>query len=233
MGNVSPETAPAPDPSAAEVRVLLVDDDDLVRAGLTMMIDGAEGIRVVAEAADGAEVPAAVEAHFPDVVLMDLRMPKVDGVTATRRLLARPDPPQVIVLTTFDADEDVLAALHAGASGYLLKDTPPADIVRAVHLVAAGEPILSPQVTRRLMRRSASVADDRMRAREALAPLTARELDVVGGVARGESNAEIAAELFMGVATVKAHISSVLAKLGLSNRTQLALLAHQAELGAP
>ena len=114
MGNVSPETAPAPDPSAAEVRVLLVDDDDLVRAGLTMMIDGAEGIRVVAEAADGAEVPAAVEAHFPDVVLMDLRMPKVDGVTATRRLLARPDPPQVIVLTTFDADEDVLAALHAG-----------------------------------------------------------------------------------------------------------------------
>ncbi len=136
------------------------------------------------------------------------------------------------MLTTFDADEDVLAALHAGASGYLLKDTPPADIVRAVHRVAAGEPILSPQVTRRLMRRSASVADDRMRAREALAPLTARELDVVGAVARGESNAEIAAELFMGVATVKAHISSVLAKLGLSNRTQLALLAHQAELGA-
>jgi DNA-binding NarL/FixJ family response regulator len=215
-----------------EVRVLLVDDDQLVRAGLTMMIDGAEGIRVVAEAADGAEVPAAVEAHFPDVVLMDLRMPQVDGVTATRRLLARPGAPHVIVLTTFDADEDVLAALHAGASGYLLKDTPPADIVRAVHRVVAGEPILSPQVTRRLMRRTATVADDRMRAREVLAPLTPRELDVVVAVSRGESNAEIAAELFMGIATVKAHISSVLAKLGLSNRTQLALLAHQAELGA-
>jgi DNA-binding NarL/FixJ family response regulator len=216
---------------AAEVRVLLVDDDQLVRAGLTMMIDGAEGIRVVAEAADGAGVPAAVEAHFPDVVLMDLRMPEVDGVTATRRLLARPGGPRVIVLTTFDADEDVLAALHAGASGYLLKDTPPADIVRAVHRVAAGEPILSPQVTQRLMRRTATLADDRIRAREVLAPLTARELDVVVAVARGESNAEIAAELFMGVATVKAHISSVLAKLGLSNRTQLALLAHEAELG--
>jgi DNA-binding NarL/FixJ family response regulator len=177
-----------------------------------------------------------VAKHRPDVVLMDLRMPRVDGITATRRLRSVPSgaprPPEVIVLTTFDADEDVLAALHAGASGYLLKDTPPADIVRAVHRVAAGEPILSPQVTRRLMRRSASLADDRMRAREALAPLTARELDVVGAVARGESNAEIAAELFMGVATVKAHISSVLAKLGLSNRTQLALLAHQAELGA-
>jgi DNA-binding NarL/FixJ family response regulator len=165
------------------------------------------------------------------VVLMDLRMPEVDGVTATRRLLSRPAAPRVIVLTTFDADEDVLAALHAGASGYLLKDTPPADIVRAVHLVAAGEPILSPQVTRRLMRRTATLAEDRIRAREVLAPLTARELDVVLAVARGESNAEIAAGLFMGVATVKAHISSVLAKLGLSNRTQLALLAHEAELG--
>jgi DNA-binding NarL/FixJ family response regulator len=212
------------------VRVLIVDDDALVRAGLTMMLDGAHGITVVGEAADGADVPAAADAHAPDVVLMDLRMPRVDGITATRRLRRRPHPPEVIALTTFDTDDNILHALRAGASGFLLKDTPPARIVEAVRHVAAGDPILSPQVTRRLMDRAASQAGAHERARAALATLSPRENEVALAVARGRSNAEIAAELFMSVATVKAHVSSVLTKLGLDNRTQLALLAHDAGL---
>ncbi|MBG6092070.1 DNA-binding NarL/FixJ family response regulator [Actinomadura viridis] len=212
------------------LRVLLVDDDALVRAGLAMMLDGIHGITVVGEAADGDEVPAAADAHAPDVVLMDLRMPRVDGITATRRLRARRNPPEVIVLTTFDADEDILRALRAGAAGFLLKDTPPPKIVEAVRQVAAGDPILSPRVTRRLMDRAAGQADAYQRARDALAVLSPREHDVAVAVARGRSNAEIAAELFMGVATVKAHVSSVLGKLGLDNRTQIALLVHDADL---
>ncbi|QXJ19829.1 response regulator transcription factor [Actinomadura graeca] len=212
------------------LRVLVVDDDALVRAGLVMMLDGVHGLRVVGEAADGAEVAAAADALAPDVVLMDLRMPRVDGITATGRLRRRADPPEVIVLTTFDADEDILGALRAGASGFLLKDTPPARIVEAVRKVAAGEPILSPRVTRRLMERSAVQAGSLERARAALAVLSPREGEVVAAVARGGSNAEIAAELFMTVATVKAHVSNVLDKLGLDNRTQIALLAHDAGL---
>src|SRR5215510_10075202 len=136
-------------------RVLLVDDDALVRAGLSMMLDGVDGIAVVGEAADGDQVTAAADAHSPDVVLMDLRMPRVDGIVATKRLRARPHPPEVIVLTTFDTDEDILHALRAGASGFLLKDTQPARLVEAIRLVAAGEPILSPRVARRLMDRAA------------------------------------------------------------------------------
>jgi DNA-binding NarL/FixJ family response regulator len=212
------------------VRVLVVDDDALVRAGLTMMLDGAQGIAVVAEASDGDEVPAAVDAHFPDVVLMDLRMPRVDGIVATRRLRARPNPPEVVVLTTFDTDENVLHALRAGASGFLLKDTPPARIVEAVRQVAAGEPILSPAITRRLMDRAATQADAHKLARDALAKLSPREYDVMLAVAQGRTNADIAAELFMSLATVKAHISHILTKLELGNRTQLALLAHDAGL---
>jgi DNA-binding NarL/FixJ family response regulator len=212
------------------LRVLVVDDEALVRGGLTMMLDGVHGIAVVGEAADGDEVPAAADAHAPDVVLMDLRMPRVDGITATRRLRLRRDPPEVIVLTTFDADEDILRALRAGASGYLLKDTPPARIVAAVHSVSAGEPILSPGITRRLMDRAVTRAGAYERAREALAALSPRENDVVVAVARGRSNADIAAELHMSVATVKAHVSNVLDKLHLDNRTQIALLAHDAGL---
>ncbi|TDC60010.1 response regulator transcription factor [Actinomadura sp. GC306] len=210
------------------LRVLIVDDDALVRAGLSMMLDGAGGITVAAEAADGDEVPAAADAHAPDVVLMDLRMPRVDGITATRRLRARPDPPEVIVLTTFDTDENILHALRAGASGFLLKDTPPGEIVEAVRRVADGDPILSPRITRRLMDRAAVEAAAGLRARAALDGLSPREHEVAMAIARGRSNAEIAAELFMSVATVKAHVSSVLAKLGLDNRTQIALLAHDA-----
>ncbi|MEV4677852.1 MULTISPECIES: response regulator [Actinomadura] len=212
------------------LRVLIVDDDALVRAGLSMMLDGAGGLTVAGEAADGAEVPAAADAHAPDVVLMDLRMPQVDGITATRRLRARPNPPEVIVLTTFDSDEDILRALRAGAGGFLLKDTPPGAIVDAVQRVAAGDPILSPSVTRRLMDRAATEAGAHQRARAALARLSPRENEVALEVARGRSNADIAAELFMSVATVKAHVSSVLTKLDLDNRTQVALLVHDAGL---
>ena len=212
------------------IKVLIVDDDALVRAGLTMMLDGANGIEVVGEAADGDQVPAAVDAHAPDVVLMDLRMPRTDGITATRRLRARPRAPEVIVLTTFDADENVLGGLRAGASGFLLKDSPPPRIVEAIRRVAAGDPILSPEITRRLMDRAAAQAGARERARAALATLTPREHEVAVGVARGETNAEIAARLFMSLATVKSHITHILTKLALTNRTQIALLAHDADL---
>jgi DNA-binding NarL/FixJ family response regulator len=217
--------------ASRSVKVVIVDDDPMVRAGLHMMLDGAAGLRVVGDAADGAEVPTVVAQHSPDVVLMDLRMPRVDGITATRRLQRSPSPPAVVVLTTFDADDDIVSALGAGAKGFLLKDTPPAEIVEAVHRVAAGEPILSPSVTERLVDRTVTSADVQGRAREVLGVLTERESAVAARVARGMSNADIAAELFVSQATVKAHISSILAKLMLENRTQLALLAHDARLG--
>jgi DNA-binding NarL/FixJ family response regulator len=212
------------------VRVIIVDDDPLVRAALTMMLDGAPGITVVAALADGDEVPAATDKHRVDVVLMDIRMPRVNGIIATRRLRSRPNPPDVIVLTTFDTDDHVIRALRAGASGFLLKDTPPDRIVDAIHRVAAGDPMLSPAVTRRLMQRVASDADSYERARSSLATLSPRERDVVLAVAQGQTNAEIAANLAMSVATVKAHITHILTKLDLSNRTQVAMLAHDAGL---
>ncbi|MFC5137050.1 response regulator [Actinomycetospora rhizophila] len=215
--------------SSPEIRVLVVDDDALVRSALTMMLDGADGIRVAGEAADGDEVPALVDAHAPHVVLMDLRMPRVGGLAATKRVRERPDPPEVLVLTTFDSDENVLHALRAGAGGFLLKDTPPAQIVEAVQRVAAGDPVLSPTVTRRLMDRAGADASDRERARAALRSLSEREYDVAVAIARGRSNAEIAAEAYMSLSTVKAHVSHVLAKLDLENRTQVALLVHDAE----
>jgi DNA-binding NarL/FixJ family response regulator len=192
------------------IRVLIVDDDALVRAGLSMMLAGSEDVRVVAEASDGAQVVAAVDAYRPDVVLMDIRMPGVDGLAATEALRRRDDAPQVIVLTTFDADDHVLRALRAGAAGFLLKDTPPPEIVRAIRLVAAG------------------VASRQARAREMLDRLTDREREVAVAIGQGKSNAEIAAELFMSVATVKAHVSRLLQKLDLDNRVQIALLAHDA-----
>ena len=212
------------------VRVLIVDDDAPVRAGLTMMLDGADGIAVVGEAPDGDQVPAAADAHAPDVVLMDLRMPRVDGITATRRLRSRPRPPEVIVLTTFDTDENILHALRAGASGFLLKDTPPARIAEAIRQVAAGEPILSPRITRRLMDRAVVQAGAYARAKAALAALSPRERDVVVAIGQGHNNAEVATALSMTLATVKTHVSHILTKLGLDNRTQIALLAHDAGL---
>jgi DNA-binding NarL/FixJ family response regulator len=215
---------------SSPIRVLIVDDDALVRAGLSMMLAGSEDVRVVAEAADGAHVAAAVDAYRPDVVLMDIRMPGVDGLAATEQLCRREEAPQVIVLTTFDADEHVLRALRAGAAGFLLKDTPPPEIVRAIRLVAAGEAMLSPAVTRRLIQHVADdgVASRRAQARERLDRLTDREREVAVAIGQGKSNAEIAAELYMSVATVKAHVSRLLQKLDLDNRVQIALLAHDA-----
>lgn len=212
------------------VRLLLVDDDPLVRAGLAMLLGGDSGIEVVAQVGDGGEVPAAVDAHHPDVVLMDLRMPGVDGIRATARLRARQSPPEVVVLTTFDSDDNVLRALRAGASGFLVKDAPPDQIVSAVRRVAAGEPILSPGVLRRLMDQAVEVAGSAQQARAALARLSPREHDVAVAVGQGQSNAEIAAALLMSMATVKAHISRILAKLDLNNRTQVALLIRDAGL---
>ncbi|MFD8371535.1 response regulator [Streptomyces sp. NPDC059688] len=218
--------------TATPIRLLLVDDDPLVRAGLALMMGGAEDIEIVGEAADGAEAEELVRRTRPDVVLMDIRMPSVDGLTATRRLRARPDAPQVVVLTTFHADEQVLRALRAGAAGFVLKDTPPAEIVQAVRRVAAGEPVLSPAVTRQLMRHAAgSAADTRQaRARDTLTVLNDREREVAVAVGRGLANAQIATELFMSVATVKTHVSRILAKLDLDNRVQIALLAYDAGL---
>ena len=161
---------------------------------------------------------------------MDIRMPKVDGIVATARVRRRPNPPEVLVLTTFDTDDHVMRALRAGASGFLLKDTAPAKIVAAIHAVANGEPAISPQVMRRLMDRVAVAADQRQKAQARLKALTEREIEVVRAVATGLSNAEIATTLFMSVATVKAHISNILSKLGLDNRTQIGLLAHDAGL---
>jgi DNA-binding NarL/FixJ family response regulator len=212
------------------IRVLVVDDDALVRAGLSMLLADVEDIGIVGEATDGSEVAQAVDELEPDVVLMDIRMPGMDGLAATELLRAQSDAPEVIVLTTFEADDYVLRALRAGASGFLLKDTPPADIVRALRAVAVGEPMLSPTVTRRLIGHvTDSGGGERQRhAREQLDRLTEREREVAVAIGQGRSNAEISRELYMSVATVKAHVSRVLEKLELNNRVQIALLAHDA-----
>jgi len=195
-----------------------------------MLLGGAEDIAVVGEAKDGSEVMDAVAAAEPDIVLMDIRMPTMDGLAATELLRAQDDPPEVIVLTTFEADDYVLRALRAGASGFLLKDTPPSDLVRAVRVIAAGDPMLSPAITRRLIGHVADrAADDRQRnARNQLDSLSQREREVAIAIGLGRSNAEISRELYMSVATVKAHVSRVLEKLALNNRVQIALLAHDA-----
>jgi len=215
------------------VRVAIVDDDPLVRSGLRLLFASAPDLDVVAEGADGAEVPRLVDAHFPDVVLLDVRMPRVDGLVAAERLCARPRPPRVVMLTTFHADVYVLRALRAGASGYLLKDAPPRELVAAVRRVAAGEPILSPAVTRRLIEQVADPVEHERRVAAAalLDRATGRERAVAAAVARGLSNAQIGDELGMGVPTVKAHVSRLLTKLDLANRVQLALLVHDAGAG--
>jgi DNA-binding NarL/FixJ family response regulator len=213
------------------IRVLLVDDDALVRSGLRIMLAGAANLDVVAEATDGSEVLGAVDLHRPDVVLMDISMPQLDGIAATRLLTAQPDPPAVVVLTTFDADELVLRALQAGAAGFLLKDTPPAEIVRAIELVHAGDGMLSPAITRRLISLVAGGSDAATRtdrARERMATLSPREQDVALAVGRGQANAEIAAALHLSVPTVKAHVSRLLDKLDVDNRVQIALLVQDA-----
>jgi DNA-binding NarL/FixJ family response regulator len=220
----------------APIRVLLVDDDALVRAGLKMMLAGAAQVEVVGEASDGRGVLAGIDLHHPDVVLMDIRMPRLDGIAATRLVRTRPLPPAVIVLTTFDADELVVRALQAGAAGFLLKDTAPAEIVRAIELVHAGEGGLSPAMARRLIALVAGdpgAASRRQQARERLASLTAREHEVASAVGQGRSNAEIASQLYMSLATVKAHVSRLLTKLDVANRVQIALLVQEATADRP
>ncbi|MEW1891328.1 response regulator transcription factor [Streptomyces sp. NPDC085659] len=219
----------------APVRLLIVDDDPLVRAGLKLMLGGADDIDIVGEGSDGSEAEALVDRLRPDVVLMDIRMPVMDGLTATEALRARPDAPEIVVLTTFHADEQVLRAIRAGAAGFVLKDTPPARIVESVRRVAAGDPVLSPAVTRQLMARAAGSGqgervDRAARARERIALLADREREVAVAVGRGRSNAEIAATLYLSVATVKTQVSRVLAKFGFNNRVQIALLVHDAGL---
>ncbi|CCH76236.1 Regulatory protein, LuxR:Response regulator receiver [Nostocoides japonicum T1-X7] len=217
---------------AAPIRIVIVDDDPMVRTGLSMILGGDPALSIVGEAADGEEALSLVQRVETDVVLMDIRMPVRDGLSATAELLRREDPPRVIVLTTFDTDDMVLRALRIGASGFLLKDTPPARLVEAVRSVAAGDPMLSPQITAQLIAAVRDVDDapddGRSEARERLASLTERELEVARAVGRGLSNAEIAAELYMSVATVKAHVGRVLTKLGADNRVQVALLVHDA-----
>ena len=221
--------------SSGPVRLAVVDDDPMVRAALGMMLGGDSGITVVAEAGDGEQALTAVPASGADVVLMDIRMPVRDGLSATEELLRRHPDLKIIVLTTFDTDDMVLRALRIGAAGFLLKDTPPARLVEAIRTVASGQPMLSPSVTAQLI---AAVtrddhtpqAHDRTRsARTALAGLTERERDVADGVARGLSNADIAAELFMGVPTVKTHVGRLFTKLGVENRVQVAILVHDAQ----
>ncbi|MFJ9553497.1 response regulator [Nocardiopsis sp. NPDC101807] len=212
------------------IRVLLADDETLVRTGLRMILETADDLEVVGEVSDGAEALAAVRGLQPDVVLMDVRMPRMNGVAALKAINREPDPPKVVMLTTFDLDEYVYGALRARAAGFLLKGSGPRELIAAVRAVADGTAILAPALTRRLADafagpRPAGGHD----ARDRLARLTARERDVVDGVARGLANAEIARELVMTETTVKAHVSRSLAKLGLANRVQIALLVRDAE----
>jgi DNA-binding NarL/FixJ family response regulator len=213
------------------IRVLIADDDALVRAGLTMMLGAFDDIEVATAVADGAEVMSAVNRHRPEVVLMDIRMPGLDGIATTERLRARREPPEVIILTTFDTDRHIRLAMRAGASGFLLKHTPPQQIARAIRRVAAGEPMLGPEVIRRVMAFAAEPDRDprQARAREMLDRLSGGERAVAALVGRGHTNQQIGQQLLMSTATVKAYMSRILAKLDLSNRVQLALLVHDAD----
>lgn len=225
-------------PSSDPISVVLVDDDPMVRTALSMILGGAPEITVVAQAQDGRQGLSVIAEHSPDVVLMDIRMPRLDGLSATDELVRSGSPSKVIILTTFDADDDVMRALQHGADGFLLKDTPPDRLVEAVRLVAAGQSILSPSVTTSVLNsvrtaRETATSSTREEARTRLAGLTDRELDVARAVGSGLSNAEISGRLFLSVATVKAHVGRILDKLDADNRVQVAITVHEAELDAP
>jgi DNA-binding NarL/FixJ family response regulator len=214
------------------ISVLLVDDEALVRAGLRMILETADDLTVIGDADDGRAAIDAVQRQRPDVVLMDIRMPRLDGLAAMAAIRAREHPPPVVVLTTFDTDDYVFKALEAGATGFLLKDTPPQDLLRAVRLAAAGDSMLSPAVTRQVIKRF--TAEDRgQRRRDALArldALTDREREVLVEIGRGHANADIAKHLYMSEATVKSHVSHLFDKLSATNRVQLAIAAFRAGL---
>ena len=219
---------------SADVRVVIADDQALVRSGFRMIL-GADGIDVVAEAATGEQAVDAVRRTRPDVVLMDIRMPEMDGLEAARRILAQPgdDAPRVIMLTTFDLDEYVYAALAAGASGFLLKDVTPEQLVAAVRLVRCGDALLAPTITRRLVERFAAPDRNANAAHRDLAALTARELEVLRSLAAGLSNAELAAQFRISEATVKTHVARILAKLHLRDRAQAVVVAYETGLITP
>lgn len=215
------------------VRVVVVDDEPMVCAHLRTILGSADGIEVVGEAYDGAAGVAAVVRDRPDVVLMDLRMPGVDGLTAIKRVNELAAPPVVVVLTTFDADQYVLRALRAGAAGFLVKSTPPEDLIRLVQVAADGHTVLSPAAARRLIAASTDSLPARDRARRLMGTLTEREAEVLTGLGEGLSNAQIAARLFLSEATIKGYVSRMLDKLECGNRTQAGLIAHDAGLTAP
>ena len=217
------------------IRVLLVDDQALIRAGFRMILDAEEDLEVVGECADGTQAVDSARRLTPDVVLMDIRMPEMDGIEATRQLAAREGEagPRVLMLTTFDLDEYVYDALRAGASGFLLKDVPPEQLVAGVRVVAGGEALLAPSITRRLIQEFASATPTPTQPPAGLDELTARELEVFKLVARGLSNAEIAAELVVSETTVKTHVARVLMKLGLRDRVQAVVLAYESGIAVP
>jgi DNA-binding NarL/FixJ family response regulator len=210
------------------IKVLVADDQSMVRAGFRMLLGGEEGIEVVAEAANGLEAIEKAERFGPEVVLMDIRMPELDGLEATRRILATDPDARVLILTTFDLDEYVYEALRAGASGFVLKDDPPEQLIAAIRTVAAGDALLSPSVTKRVIERFSRLP--RPAPPKELGELSERERDVFALIARGLSNAEIGQELFISETTVKTHVTHILSKLGLRDRVQAVVLAYQAGL---
>jgi DNA-binding NarL/FixJ family response regulator len=219
------------------VRVLIADDQALIRTGFRMILDAEPGIEVVGEATDGAEALELAASLDPDVILMDIRMPNLDGLEATRRLTGgdstSKDGPKVLILTTFDLNEYVYEALRAGASGFLLKDTPPEQLVAGVQIVASGDALLGPSITRRLIEEFSRTRPVDTPPPPSVEELTARELEVLGLIAKGMSNAEIAAELVVSETTVKTHVARVLMKLGLRDRVQAVVLAYESGLIAP